>query len=318
MIYSANRFTGCLVILFAALLGGEATRAQTSEPLAHPADLAFEQGRWQDAIEGYREFLTDSPEDRLSWLRIAQAERELGRHDAALATLEQARGAEGPEAMIELERARNLLALGRSDEAIAAVEAADHFETRARTLLEEAPDFDPIRDDRRFQRALQSVRRRVSPCLQMPEANQFDFWLGRWEVRAVDGTRVGYATVTKGDGGCSIIEQWERVSGSGGTSLSFFVPSRGQWRHVWAGSGGTLIDLTGGLRESGEMHLEGTLEYIQPEQVVAFRATWTPLAKGQLRQRMEAFDLAAQTWVVWFDGIFRPVDEGRRGHGARD
>ena len=279
------------------------------EPLAHPADLAFEQGRWQDAMDAYRELVESSPDDGLSWLRIAQAERELGRHERALETLEQARAAGAPEAMLEVERARNLLALGRRDDALEALEAADHFESRAATLLERSPDFDPLRGDARFERVVRNVRRRVSPCLGIPEAAQLDFWLGRWEVRAVDGTLIGYATITREDGGCSIVERWERISGSGGTSLSFFVPSRGQWRHVWVGSGGTLIDLTGALNDAGEMHMEGTLEVVAPEEVVAFRATWTPLADGRVRQKMEAFDVVSRSWVTWFDGIFRPLDD---------
>jgi len=281
------------------------------EPLAHPADLAFEQGRWQEAIDAYRELVESSPDDGLSWLRIAQAERELGRHERALETLERARAAGAPEAMLEVERARNLLALGRREDALEALEAADHFESRAATLLERAPDFDPLRGDARFDRVVRNVRRRVSPCLGIPEAAQLDFWVGRWEARAVDGTLIGYATITREDGGCSIVERWERISGSGGTSLSFFVPSRGQWRHVWVGSGGTLIDLSGGLNESGEMHMEGTLEVVAPEEVVAFRATWSPLADGRVRQKMEAFDIASRSWVVWFDGIFRPLGDTR-------
>lgn len=281
--------------------------AQETPALAHPADLAFEQGRWDDAIAAYRELLAESPEDRLSMLRIAQAERELQRHEDALETLDAALAADAPEAMVELERARNLLALGRRDDALAALETADHVGMRARAVLEEAPDLAGLRGEPRFERVLRSVRARVNPCTASPEAAQFDFWLGRWEVRAVDGTLIGFDTVTKQDGGCSILEQWERVSGSTGTSLSFFVPSRGQWRHVWTGSGGTLVDVTGELRPSGEMHLEGTLEYTEPEQVVAFRATWTPLADGRIRQRMEEFDLVTQGWAVWFDGIFRPI-----------
>jgi hypothetical protein len=27
-----------------------------------------------------------------------------------------------------------------------------------------------------------------------------------------------------------------------------------------------------------------------------------------VRQRMEEFDLVAQTWVVWFDGFYRRLD----------
>jgi len=301
---------GKVLLMLAAVLSAGAALGQP-EPLAHPADLAFEQGRWQDAIEAYRELVAEAPDDRLGWLRIAQAERELGRHERALDTLERARAANAPEAMVEVERARNLLALGRRDDALAALEAADHFESRAATLLERSPDFDPIRGDARFERVVRNVRRRVSPCLGIAEAAQLDFWVGRWEVRAVDGTLIGYATVTRDDGGCAVVERWERTSGSGGTSLSFFVPSRGQWRHVWVGSGGTLIDLTGGLRDGGEMHMEGTLEIVAPEEVVAFRATWTPLADGRVRQKMEAFDLASRTWVTWFDGLFRPIGDAR-------
>src|SRR5690606_6178558 len=296
-----------LLCLTTAMAGVAGQEDEPTAPLAHPADFAFEQGRWEDAIEGYRELLAEYPEDRLSLLRIAEAERELGRHDAALETLEAARAAEAPEAMIEVERALNLAALGRHDAALEALEIADHVGTRAREVLEQRPELDPLRRDPRFERIVRNVRARVHPCAGLPEASQFDFWLRRWEVRGGDGTLTGYDTITKRDGGCSILEQWERVSGSTGTSLSFFVPSRGQWRHVWTGSGGTVVDLTGELRDSGEMHMEGTLEYVDPEQVVAFRATWTPLADGRVRQRMEQFDLVAQGWVVWFDGVFRRI-----------
>ncbi|HEX6993068.1 MAG TPA: tetratricopeptide repeat protein [Gammaproteobacteria bacterium] len=296
-----------LLCLLGTTTCASAQQDEPPAPLAHPADLAFEQGRWEDAIAGYRELLAEYPEDRLSLLRIAQAERELGRHEAALETLEAARAALAPEAMIEVERALDLAALGRRDEALEALEIADHVGTRAREVIEQSPELEPLHGDPRYERIVRNVRARVHPCTGLPEASQFDFWLGRWEVRNIDGTLIGYDTITKRDGDCSILEQWERQSGSTGTSLSFFVPSRGQWRHVWTGSGGTVIELTGELRETGEMHMEGTLEYVTPEQVVALRATWTPLADGRVRQRIEQFDVVAQGWVVWFDGVFRPL-----------
>ena len=69
--------------------------------IADAAELAFEQGRWEDAIREYRAILADYAADRLSLLRIAQAQRELKRYDEALATLEQARTSNAPEAMID-------------------------------------------------------------------------------------------------------------------------------------------------------------------------------------------------------------------------
>ncbi len=275
--------------------------------VADPAELAFEQGRWEDAIREYREILAAYPADRLSLLRIAQAQRELRRHDEALATLEQARTANAPEAMVDLERARNLALNGRDDDALAALDAADHSGLRALTLVEQAHEFDKYREISRFQRVYRNVRARVFPCESVPEASDFDFWVGRWEVRLPDGTLVGTNTIAKRDGGCSLQERWEGAGGSSGTSVSFFLPSRGEWRQVWTGSGGTLFDITGKLVD-GSMRMEGQIEYVETNRVVAFRGAWTQSADGRVRQRLEEFDLAAQTWVVWFDGFYRRID----------
>ena len=76
---------------------------------------------------------------------------------------------------------------------------------------------------------------------------------------------------------------------------------------MWTGSSGTLFDITG-TAGNGTMHMEGTIEYVETDRVVAFRGTWTEGADGRVRQKLEEFDLAAQTWVVWFDGFYRRLD----------
>lgn len=295
------------VLVWAAAGAIAAQEGQAPVVVADPAELAFEEGRWEDAIAEYREILVEYPEDRLSLLRIAQAQRELERYDDALATLESARTANAPEAMIDLERARNLALLGRDDEALAALDSADHSGIRALELVASAPEFDRYRELSRFKRVERNVRARVYPCEGMPQASAFDFWLGRWEVRMPDGTLIGTNTITKSDGGCAIHERWEGAGGSTGSSVSFYLPSRDEWRQVWTGSGGTLFDITG-KPGNGSMHMEGTLEYVETDRVVAFRGTWTEGADGRVRQRLEEFDLAAQTWVVWFDGFYRRLD----------
>ena len=284
-----------------------ATSPLAQVPVADPGQLAFEQGRWEDAITAYHSLLAEYPEDRMSWLRIAQAERELGRHDQALVSLERAAANSAPEAMIHLERARNFVAMGRRGDALTELEAADHLELRARKLLEEAPDFDSLRDERRFQSVYRSVRQRVYPCEDEPEAAQFDFWLGHWEVRGGDGALLGESRVTRDEGGCVVREEWRSAAGGSGTSMSVYLPSRRQWRQVWVGSNGNHFDLVGSLVD-GEMRMEGTIEYFDPENVLAFRGVWAVGAGGRVRQRMEQFDLVSQTWELWFDGIYRRLD----------
>jgi hypothetical protein len=291
------------------LIGMLASFAVQAQIGADPASRAFEEGRWQDVIVENGRILVGNPGDRLAHLRIAQAQRELGRYEDALASIERARAADGPLAMLDLERARNLLALNRHNDAIVALLDADHNALRAYGLLREHPDFDPIRDTPQFKETLRNVRARVYPCEGVPEFDQFDFWLGQWEVRTPDGALAGHNSVTREQGGCQVREQWESASGATGTSTSFYLPSRDQWRQIWVGSNGTLIDMSGQFID-GEMQMEGTIEYAERGRVVAFRANWSVNSDGSIvRQKMEEFDVANARWNLWFDGFYRKMDK---------
>ena len=296
----------CTFVIGAQLAAVSSGFAQSTG--ADPAARAYEEERWDDVITENRRILDGYPDDRIAYLRIAQAQRELGRYEQALASLEAAQMRDAPTAMVDLERARNLLALGRTDDAIVALIDADHNALRARRLLDEHPDFDPIRGTPQFREVQRNVRARVYPCEGVPEFEQFDFWLGKWEVRTPDGTLAGHNTITKEQGGCAIHENWVSASGAGGTSTSFYVPSREQWRQVWVGSNGTLIDMSGSLID-GELRMEGTIEYTSNGRLVAFRAVWSTNADNSIvRQRMEEFDVATASWQLWFDGFYRRID----------
>lgn len=303
----------CLGIVTTAFLLTGAHAQQP--PAADPAARAFEEGRWEAAIAEYREVLEENPGDRLSWLRIAQAQRELGRHEIALDSLAAADAMQAPPAMVALERARNLVALDRTDEALDALETADHDGLRALDVLEDADDLQPLRGSPTFERVYRSVRERVHPCESIAATSRFDFWLGEWEVRHTDGSLAGHSTVTKQEGGCAVREQWRGAGGSSGTSLSFYEPSREQWRQIWVGSNGTRFDISGGWQD-GAMRMEGTIEYLAAERVVAFRGTWSEAEDGRVRQRLEEFDVGSGIWRVWFDGVYRPAASDQGGRGA--
>ena len=293
------------LILFAAL--NTAPVAAQSLAGADPASRAFEEERWDDVITENRLILEGYPDDRMAYLRIAQAQRELGQYEPALASLDQARMRDAPTAIVDLERARNLLALGRTDDAIVALIDADHNALRARRLIDESADFDAVRDTRQFREVQRNVRARVYPCEGIAEFEQFDFWLGEWEVRTPAGALAGHNTITKEQGGCAIHENWVAASGAGGTSTSFYLPSREQWRQIWVGSNGTLIDMSGKLIDD-ELRMEGTIEYTSTGRVVAFRAVWSTNEDNSIvRQRMEEFDVATAAWQLWFDGFYRRI-----------
>ncbi len=107
---------------------------------------------------------------------------------------------------------------------------------------------------------------------QIPEARQFDFWVGEWSVNnrflQADGsykdTSRSRAIITPILGGCAIMEQWIGIDGNtvNGFSVRAFDPVAKEWKLVlnWPGGGPQSFGiLTGKFRHGrGEFFSRGT------------------------------------------------------------
>ena len=133
-----------------------------------------------------------------------------------------------------------------------------------------------------------------------PLDRQFDFWVGRWEVRDTAGSVLGHNTIEVVEDGCVLQENWRGARGSTGRSLNFV--DRGEWHQVWvANNSNSALRLTGGLRD-GAMVMRGTTIDAQGA-TVHNRITWTPLPHGEVRQLWETSPDGA-TWRAVFDGRY--------------
>ena len=142
-----------------------------------------------------------------------------------------------------------------------------------------------------------------SPCAAS-EYRQFDFWLGRWIVEVGDD-QAGRNQIVRRHDGCLLEENWTSVNGGTGSSMNFYDPAAEQWRQIWV-SGGTVIDLAGGL-EDNSMRLTGTITYLSEGVRLPFRGLWTPLVDGRVRQYFE--ERREGRWQVWFEGFYQKVVE---------
>lgn len=88
------------------------------------------------------------------------------------------------------------------------------------------------------------------PC-SLPEASQFDFWVGEWDLswKDTDGTdRKGTNLISKILGGCVVEERFtSKDDGFEGKSYSVYNPAKKIWQQTWIDNSGGYIDLTGGL-----------------------------------------------------------------------
>ena len=145
------------------------------------------------------------------------------------------------------------------------------------------------------------------PCEGMPRFDEFDFWVGEWDVHTKDGTFAGHNSIAKAENGCLMVEKWEGASGGTGMSVNYLEHSSGQWVQIWNAAGGTQIDIRGGLTDDG-MLLVGKIHYVTNSTTADFRGLWTLLDDGRVRQFFEQSNDGGETWLPWFEGFYTRTD----------
>ena len=143
------------------------------------------------------------------------------------------------------------------------------------------------------------------PCAQ-PEARQFDFWVGKWEVHA-NGKLAGHNNISRIHGDCTVLEEYTaEESAYEGKSFNFYDPTDGLWHQVWVDNSGLRLNLSGKFSD-GHMQLSGKRVNAKGENVMD-RITWTPNDDRSVRQLWEVSSDDGETWQVAFDGLYTRVD----------
>ncbi len=135
------------------------------------------------------------------------------------------------------------------------------------------------------------------------KSNQFDFWLGDWDVYA-GGQLVGANQIAPILGGCVLQETWAGKGGSTGSSFNYYNPSTKKWHQYWVWQNGTTLPLLSGGYEDGKMTLIGE----QPGKdgkPVKTRIIWHNNPDGTVRQHWEQSKDAGKTWKTAFDGLYK-------------
>jgi hypothetical protein len=137
--------------------------------------------------------------------------------------------------------------------------------------------------------ATQEEREAVAEAAQAsdlsPEAHQFDFWLGEWDVTWEGGS--GTNSVTRILDDRVIRERFTGFPASPnnqpfhGLSLSVYDSDPGRWRQTWVDNSGAYIDFTGGYAD-GKLTL----------------ATERPVDDKSITRRMVFYNITADA-LAW-------------------
>jgi len=134
------------------------------------------------------------------------------------------------------------------------------------------------------------------PC-SAPEARQFDFWLGEWEVTWGDGQR-GTNRIQSILNGCVLLENFDGNPSIPfrGMSVSTYIPKFGQWRQTWVDDGGNYWAFSGGF-DDGRMAL--ATDDVTPEgKPIKLRMVFYNIAADELDWNWEKSEDGGGTWTL--------------------
>ncbi len=173
-----------VLALFAAATGLAQTRAQLH---ASPdGDAHFSAARWADAAASYRAVLAADPGNAYAWFRLGVTSHRAGEHALAADAFRRASAFPGYRTEAPHHLARALTALGRADEAVAALrESVAAGRTRADRFTAD-PDLLPLREHPLFRDLVRSLNEAPFPPFE-----RYSAWSPDGSTIVFDGARGG-------------------------------------------------------------------------------------------------------------------------------
>lgn len=237
------------------------------------------------------------------WFDLASKSRQADELGIASQALAKAAELAFPPVRIGFERTRLLIAQGNLDAAVAELNILLESGFTAVGFVTADPVINSLAGRADYDEFVKKMTVLAYPCQEDESFRAFDFWIGSWDVHVSSGAQAGTNIIEPIERGCALLERWTSASGGTGTSINYLDKSTNEWVQIWNAEGGGQINIRGGLTDEG-MRMEGHIHYVGNGTTLPFRALWTPLPDGRVRQFFEQSNDGGETWVAWFEGFY--------------
>jgi len=278
--------------------------AQSFTEKLKSADSLYQLKDYSGAKKLYETALNDTAKNGAAWSRLGYVYYNLGDSNAAMIAYEKALSYSNPaplKASVYSKMARINSLKNKKDEALANIDSAVRFGYLLYCELDTVKDFNSVRDNSRFKDLRAKAFNAAYPCMNDPQAREFDFWVGKWDVY-ITGTKncVGHSLIQIVSGGCAILENWSSNSVIGnGKSLNFIDPATGKWRQTWVGNGG-LQEFVNGIYSEEAMRFTFETTDNQHHKLIG-RFIFYNEGPRQVRQFNETSADSGKTWTTSYD-----------------
>jgi hypothetical protein len=244
-----------------------------------------------------------------TWYQLAISAREAGDTHTATDALKKAEEMQFSAVRISIERARIDVVRNDPDAAVAKLRQLFDNGFPVVAIFTGDPVLGGLAGHEGFDALIAEMTTAAYPCENQEQFREFDFWVGEWDVHIADGTPAGHNRIEAVERGCVLIENWVSATGGSGMSINYLDKATDEWVQIWNAEGGSQINVRGGLTDDG-MLMTGQIHYVASGTTAPFRALWTLLEDGRVRQFFETSNDDGESWVPWFEGFYTRVEAG--------
>lgn len=241
------------------------------------------------------------------WFALAGKARAADDLDVATKALEKAAELEFSPVRVGFEKARILVAGGSPEDAVGELQILLDSGFSSVGFVTADPVINSMAGRADYDAVIEKMSALAYPCADDKAFKEFDFWVGSWDVHVANGTPAGSNVIQRAERGCVLIENWTNTAGGTGMSVNYVDKTTDEWVQIWNAEGGSQINVRGGLTDDG-MSMEGHLHNVGNGTTVPFRALWTLLPDGRVRQYFEQSNDDGATWAPWFEGFYTRTD----------
>ena len=247
----------------------------------------------------------DAPSTRsgMDWYLLGRSLQDQKHYDKAYDAYQHALDMKFQPAGALLRMAQIAAKRGDNRDALDRLERAYALSPMSVSILPQLGGIPELADNPQFIALMAKTDKARHPCKTLPEAAQFDFWLGDWTVTNSRDQIVGHNHVTHDLMDCVLRESWTDIYGDRGTSVNFYDPATRHWHQVWTSDNGTVTHYEGQLTD-GAMHFVANGFGDADGKTHFRRMTFTPHKDGSVRQLIEVSEDGI-TWTTSFDGLYR-------------
>lgn len=295
-----------VVLLIAAGAFAQAPSGVTPEMRAE-ANGFYQKQDWQNAAEAYAKIVRTEEANFGAHYRLGLSLLGLNKNAEAQPHLEKAfNGAPNP--FFALALARVYARAGNKDMAYEVLDKTPAMGGIVPETLSAEADFASFRNEPRFKELVQKSDFAVNPCKASPNFRQFDFWIGEWDAKNVQGVTVGSSSIQLILGQCVIFENWTTPVSSG-KSFNIYDTKDGKWHQNWVDDRGTYAHYVGELKDGKMVYVADT---VRNGVKTLAKMTFSKLPNGDVRQHGESSADEGKTWTTTFDFTYvRKKPEGK-------